>query len=136
GVNAGKSGSTANAGGYYRPSNAGAGTMGASGSSRVNRTGQGTPAVGAVDRSLAAAAGTGSASAAQRGAKVGANAANGSTGADVNAGTKAGSRSAVDQGLANALGRSGSAGYYNGKGFSQTSDDEEEEIKKKAKASA
>ncbi|MGP1407351.1 YDG domain-containing protein [Selenomonas sp.] len=136
GVNAGKSGSTANAGGYYRPSNAGAGTMGASGSSRVNRAGQGTPAVGAVDRSLAAAAGTGSASAAQRGAKVGANAANGSTGADVNAGTKAGSRSAVDQGLANALGRSGSAGYYNGKGFSQTSDDEEEEIKKKAKASA
>ena len=136
GVNAGKSGNTANAGGYYRPSNAGAGTMGASGSSRVNRAGQGTPAVGAVDRSLAAAAGTGSASTAQRGAKVGANAANGSTGADVNAGTKAGSRSAVEQGLANALGRSGSAGYYNGKGFSQTGDDEEEEIKKKAKASA
>ncbi len=136
GVNAGKSGSTANAGGYYRPSNAGAGTMGASGSSRVNRAGQGTPAAGAVDRSLAAAAGTGSASAAQRGAKVGANAANGSTGADVSAGTKAGSRSAVEQGLANALGRSGSAGYYNGKGFSQTGDDEEEEIKKKAKASA
>ena len=48
-----------------------------------------------------------------------------------------GSSRAADRGLANALGKGvGGAGYYSGKGYSHTNDDEEEEIKKKTKASA
>ena len=48
-----------------------------------------------------------------------------------------GSSSAADRGLAKALGQSkGNAAYYNGKGFSKTDDDEEEEIRRKARVTA
>ena len=97
-------------------------------------------AVGAgsvVDRGLAAAAGmsVGSSSDARTGASSSRRSTDySSSGA---ASYADGSSRAADRGLANALGKGvGSAGYYSGKGYSHTNDDEEEEIKKKTKASA
>ncbi len=108
-------GSTAGAGGSYRPGTA-----------------------GSVDRGLAAAAGmsnaTGGATAgstAQSSTRAGASSA-------ASSGYSGGGYSAVDRGLANAAGQSigSNAGYYSGRGYSPTDDDEEEEIRRRARNQA
>lgn len=124
-------GGTASSGGYYSPSaqpgasvkpqgaQSGAGVKPQSAASAVGSAGRTGGAGSVVDRGLAAAAGV-------------------SVGSSSGAGSYAdGSSRAADRGLANALGKGvSSAGYYSGKGYSHTNDDEEEEIKKKTKASA
>lgn len=148
GGNAALAGGTAGQGGYYSPSaqpGAGVKPQGAQSGVAVrpqgaaSAVGSASSTVGAesvVDRGLAAAAGmsVGSSSNARTGASGSRRSADYSSGAGSYAD---GSSRAADRGLANALGKGvGSAGYYSGKGYSHTNDDEEEEIKKKTKASA
>lgn len=148
GGNAALAGGTADLGGYYSPgAQPGASVKpqgaksGAAGKPQgaVSAVGSAGSTVGAgsvVDRGLAAAAGmsVGSSSDARTGASSSRRSADYSSGAGSYAD---GSSRAADRGLANALGKGvGSAGYYSGKGYSHTNDDEEEEIKKKTKASA
>ena len=148
GGNAALAGGTAGQGGYYSPSaqpGAGVKPQGAQSGVAVrpqgaaSAVGSASSTVGAesvVDRGLAAAAGmsVGSSSDARTGASGSRRSADYSSGAGSYAD---GSSRAADRGLANALGKGvGSAGYYSGKGYSHTNDDEEEEIKKKTKASA
>ena len=148
GGNAALAGGTAGQGGYYSPSaQPGASVKPQGAQSGVAVRPQGTASavgsasstVGAesvVDRGLAAAAGmsVGSSSDARTGASGSRRSADYSSGAGSYVD---GSSRAADRGLANALGKGvGSAGYYSGKGYSHTNDDEEEEIKKKTKASA
>ena len=148
GGNAALAGGTAGQGGYYSPSaqpGAGVKPQGAQSGVAVrpqgaaSAVGSASSTVGAesvVDRGLAAAAGmsVGSSSDARTGASGSRRSADYSSGAGSYAD---GSLRAADRGLANALGKGvGSAGYYSGKGYSHTNDDEEEEIKKKTKASA
>ena len=148
GGNAALAGGTAGQGGYYSPSaqpGAGVKPQGAQSGVAVrpqgaaSAVGSASSTVGAesvVDRGLAAAAGmsVGSSSDARTGASGSRRSADYSSGAGSYAD---GSSRAADRGLANALGKGvGSAGYYGGKGYSHTNDDEEEEIKKKTKASA
>ena len=148
GGNAALAGGTAGLGGYYSPSvQPGASVKpqgaksGAAGkpqgtASAVGSAGSTVGAGSVVDRGLAAAAGmsVGSSSDARTGASSSRRSADYSSGAGSYAD---GSSRAADRGLANALGKGvGSAGYYSGKGYSHTNDDEEEEIKKKTKASA
>ena len=148
GGNAALAGGTAGQGGYYSPSaqpGAGVKPQGAQSGVAVrpqgaaSAVGSASSTVGAesvVDRGLAAAAGmsVGSSSDARTGASSSRRSADYSSGAGSYAD---GSSRAADRGLANALGKGvGSAGYYSGKGYSHTNDDEEEEIKKKTKASA
>ncbi|WP_315275143.1 YDG domain-containing protein [Selenomonas sputigena] len=131
GGNAALAGGTASSGGYYSPSaqpgasvkpqgaKSGAAAKPQSAASAVGSASRTGGAGSVVDRSLAAAAGV-------------------NVGSSSGAGSYTdGSSRAADRGLANALGKGvGSAGYYSGKGYSHTNDDEEEEIKKKTKASA
>ena len=148
GGNAALAGGTAGQGGYYSPSaqpGASVKPQGAQSGVAVRPQGAASAAssasrtVGAesvVDRGLAAAAGmsVGSSSDARTGSSGSRRSADYSSGAGSYAD---GSSRAADRGLANALGKGvGSAGYYSGKGYSHTNDDEEEEIKKKTKASA
>ena len=146
--NAALAGGTAGQGGYYRPSaqqgasvkpqgaQQGAAAKPQSAASAVGSASRTVGAGSVVDRGLAAAAGVsaGSSSDARTGASGSRRSADYSSGAGSYAD---GSSRAADRGLANALGKGvGSAGYYSGKGYSHTNDDEEEEIKKKTKASA
>lgn len=144
GGNAALAGGTAGSGGYYSPSaqpgasvkpqGAAVKPQGAAGA--VGSAGSAVGAGSVVDRGLAAATGmsVGSSSDARTGASSSRRSADYSSGAGSYAD---GSSRAADRGLANALGKGvGSAGYYSGKGYSHTNDDEEEEIKKKTKASA
>ena len=148
GGNAALAGGTAGQGGYYSPSaqpGASVKPQGAQSGAAVKPQGAASAAssasrtVGAesvVDRGLAAAAGmsVGSSSDARTGASGSRRSADYSSGAGSYVD---GSSRAADRGLANALGKGvGGAGYYSGKGYSHTNDDEEEEIKKKTKASA
>ena len=148
GGNAALAGGTAGQGGYYSPSaqpGASVKPQGAQSGVAVrpqgaaSAVGSASRAVGAesvVDRGLAAAAGMSVGSSSD--ARTGASGSRRSTDYSSGAGSYAdGSSRAADRGLANALGKGvGSAGYYSGKGYSHTNDDEEEEIKKKTKASA
>ena len=104
--------------------------------SAVGSAGSAVGAGNVVDRGLAAAAGM--SVGASSDARTGASSSRRSADYSSSAGSYAdGSSRAADRGLANALGKGvGSAGYYSGKGYSHTNDDEEEEIKKKTKASA
>ena len=114
----------------------GAAAKSQSAASAVGSAGRTGGAGSVVDRGLAAAAGVsvGSSSDARTGASGSRRSADYSSAAGSYAD---GSSRAADRGLANALGKGvGSAGYYSGKGYSHTNDDEEEEIKKKTKASA
>ena len=148
GGNAALAGGTASAGGYYSPSaqpgssvkpqGAQSGVAAkpqgaASAASSASRT---VGAGSVVDRGLAAAAGVSVGSSSD--ARTGASGSLRNSGYSSGAGSYAdGSSKAADRGLSNAVGRgAGSAGYYNGKGYSHTDDDEESEIKKKTKASA
>ena len=148
GGNAALAGGTAGQGGYYSPSaqpGASVKPQGAQSGVAVrpqgaaSAVGSASSTVGAesvVDRGLAAAAGmsVGSSSDARTGASGSRRSADYSSGAGSYVD---GSSRAADRGLANALGKGvGGAGYYSGKGYSHTNDDEEEEIKKKTKASA
>ena len=148
GGNAALAGGTASSGGYYSPSaqpgasvkpqgaKSGAAGKPQGAASAVGSAGSTVGAGSVVDRGLAAAAGmsVGSSSDARTGASGSRRSADYSSGAGSYAD---GSSRAADRGLANALGKGvGSAGYYSGKGYSHTNDDEEEEIKKKTKASA
>ena len=148
GGNAALAGGTAGSGGYYSPSaqpgvsvkpqgaQSGAAAKSQSAASAVGSAGRTGGAGSVVDRGLAAAAGVsvGSSSDARTGASGSRRSADYSSAAGFYAD---GSSRAADRGLANALGKGvGSAGYYSGKGYSHTNDDEEEEIKKKTKASA
>ena len=148
GGNAALAGGTAGQGGYYRPSaqqgasvklqgaQSGAAAKPQSAASAVGSAGRTGGAGSVVDSGLAAAAGVsvGSSSDARTGASGSRRSADYSSGAGSYAD---GSSRAADRGLANALGKGvDSAGYYSGKGYSHTNDDEEEEIKKKTKASA
>ena len=148
GGNAALAGGTAGQGGYYSPSaqpGAGVKPQGAQSgvavrpqgaASAVGSAGRTGGAGSVVDRGLAAAAGmsVGSSSDARTGASSSRRSADYSSAAGSYAD---GSSRAADRGLANALGKGvGGAGYYSGKGYSHTNDDEEEEIKKKTKASA
>lgn len=143
--NAALAGGTAGQGGYYRPSaqqgasvklqgaQSGAAAKPQSAASAVGSAGRTGGAGSVVDRGLAAAAGVsaGASSDARTGASGSRRSADYSSGAGSYAD---GSSRAADRGLANALGKGvGSAGYYSGKGYSHTNDDEEEEIKKKTK---
>ena len=143
GGNAALAGGTAGLGGYYSPSaqpGASAKPQGAavkpqgaaSAAGSASRVGAGS----VVDRGLAAAAGVSAGSSSD--ARTGANGSLRNSGSSSGAGSYVdGSSRAADRGLANAVGRgAGSAGYYSGKGYSHTDDDEEKEIKKKTKASA
>ena len=148
GGNAALAGGTAGQGGYYSPSaqpGASVKPQGAQSGVAVrpqgaaSTVGSASSTVGAesvVDRGLAAAAGMSVGSSSD--ARTGASGSRRSTDYSSGAGSYAdGSSRAADRGLANALGKGvGSAGYYSGKGYSHTNDDEEEEIKKKTKASA
>ena len=148
GGNAALAGGTAGQGGYYSPSaqpGASVKPQGAQSGVAVrpqgaaSAVGSASSTVGAesvVDRGLAAAAGMSVGSSSD--ARTGASGSRRSTDYSSGAGSYAdGSSRAADRGLANALGKGvGSAGYYSGKGYSHTNDDEEEEIKKKTKASA
>ena len=146
GGNAALAGGTAGSVGYYRPgaqpgasvkpqgAQQGAAVKpqgAASAAGSLSRTGG---AGSVVDRGLAAAAGM------SDGSSSGAGVSGRSQSTGYSSGTRFyadGSSRAADRGLANAVGRgAGSAGYYSGKGYSHTDDDEEEEIKKKTKASA
>ena len=146
--NAALAGGTAGQGGYYRPSaqqgasvklqgaQSGAAAKPQSAASAVGSAGRTGGAGSVVDSGLAAAAGVsvGSSSDARTGASGSRRSADYSSAAGSYAD---GSSRAADRGLANALGKGvGSAGYYSGKGYSHTDDDEEKEIKKKTKASA
>ena len=144
GGNAALAGGTAGLGGYYSPgasvkpqgAKSGAAGKPQGAASAVGSAGSTVGAGSVVDRGLAAAAGmsVGSSSDARTGASGSRRSADYSSGAGSYAD---GSSRAADRGLANALGKGvGSAGYYSGKGYSHTNDDEEEEIKKKTKASA
>ena len=148
GGNAALAGGTAGQGGYYSPSaqpGASVKPQGAQSGVAVrpqgaaSAVGSASSTVGAesvVDRGLAAAAGMSVGSSSD--ARTGASGSRRSTDYSSGAGSYAdGSSRAADRGLANALGKGvGGAGYYSGKGYSHTNDDEEEEIKKKTKASA
>ena len=148
GGNAALAGGTAGQGGYYSPSaqpGAGVKPQGAQSGVAVrpqgaaSAVGSASSTVGAesvVDRGLAAAAGMSVGSSSD--ARTGVSGSRRSTDYSSGAGSYAdGSSRAADRGLANALGKGvGSAGYYSGKGYSHTNDDEEEELKKKTKASA
>ena len=148
GGNAALAGGTAGSGGYYSPSaqpgasvkpqgaQSGAAVKPQGAAGAVGSAGRTGGAGSVVDRGLAAAAGmsVGSSSDARTGASSSRRSADYSSAAGSYAD---GSSRAADRGLANALGKGvGSAGYYSGKGYSHTNDDEEEEIKKKTKASA
>ena len=148
GGNAALAGGTASSGGYYSPSaqpgasvkpqgaQSGAAVKPQGAASAVGSAGSAVGAGSVVDRGLAAAVGmsVGSSSDARTGASSSRRSADYSSAAGSYAD---GSSRAADRGLANALGKGvGSAGYYSGKGYSHTNDDEEEEIKKKTKASA
>ena len=144
GGNAALAGGTAGLGGYYSPgasvkpqgAKSGAAGKPQGAASAVGSAGSTVGAGSVVDRGLAAAAGmsVGSSSDARTGASSSRRSADYSSGSGSYAD---GSSRAADRGLANALGKGvGSAGYYSGKGYSHTNDDEEEEIKKKTKASA
>ena len=146
--NAALAGGTAGQGGYYRPSaqqgasvkpqgaQSGAAVKPQGAASAVGSAGRTGGAGSVVDRGLAAAAGV--SAGASSDARTGASGSRRSADYSSAAGSYAdGSSKAADRGLANALGKGvGSAGYYSGKGYSHTNDDEEEEIKKKTKASA
>ena len=148
GGNAALAGGTAGSGGYYSPSaqpgasvkpqgaQSGAAAKSQSAASAVGSAGRTGGAGSVVDRGLAAAAGVSVGSSSD--ARTGASSSRRSADYSSSAGSYAdGSSRAADRGLANALGKGvGSAGYYSGKGYSHTNDDEEEEIKKKTKASA
>ncbi|MFC2286157.1 MAG: filamentous hemagglutinin N-terminal domain-containing protein [Selenomonas sp.] len=148
GGNAALAGGTAGQGGYYSPSaqpGASVKPQGAQSGVAVrpqgaaSAVGSASSTVGAesvVDRGLAAAAGMSVGSSSD--ARTGVSGSRRSTDYSSGAGSYAdGSSRAADRGLANALGKGvGSAGYYSGKGYSHTNDDEEEELKKKTKASA
>ena len=148
GGNAALAGGTAGQGGYYSPSaqpGASVKPQGAQSGVAVrpqgaaSAVGSASSTVGAesvVDRGLAAAAGMSVGSSSD--ARTGASGSRRSTDYSSGAGSYVdGSSRAADRGLANALGKGvGGAGYYSGKGYSHTNDDEEEEIKKKTKASA
>ena len=143
--NAALAGGTAGQGGYYRPSaqqgasvkpqgaQSGAAAKPQSAASAVGSAGRTGGAESVVDRGLAAAAGVSVGSSSD--ARTGASGSRRSADYSSSAGSYAdGSSRAADRGLANALGKGvGSAGYYSGKGYSHTNDDEEEEIKKKTK---
>ena len=148
GGNAALAGGTAGQGGYYSPSaqpgasvkpqsaKSGAAVKPQGAAGAVGSAGRTGGAGSVVDRGLAAAAGmsVGSSSDARTGASSSRRSADYSSAAGSYAD---GSSRAADRGLANALGKGvGGAGYYSGKGYSHTNDDEEEEIKKKTKASA
>ena len=148
GGNAALAGGTAGSGGYYSPSaqpgasvkpqgaQSGAAAKSQSAASAVGSAGRTGGAGSVVDRGLAAAAGVSVGSSSD--ARTGASSSRRSADYSSSAGSYAdGSSRAADRGLANALGKGvGSAGYYSGKGYSHTNDDEEEELKKKTKASA
>ena len=137
GGNAALAGGTAGLGGYYSPSAQPGASIKPQGAASTAGSASRTVGAGSVvDRGLAAAAGVSAGSSSD--ARTGASGSLRSTDYSSGAGSYAdGSSRAADRGLANALGKGvGSAGYYSGKGYSHTNDDEEEELKKKTKASA
>ena len=137
GGNAALAGGTAGLGGYYSPNAQPGASVKPQGAASTAGSASRTVGAGSVvDRGLAAAAGVSAGSSSD--ARTGASGSLRNSGSSSGAGSYTdGSSRAADRGLANAVGKgAGSAGYYNGKGYSHTNDDEEEEIKKKTKASA